>query len=663
MKWSKRIFISLVLLAVFGTAAQISPSIASTKPDKPILVSITSGKARTMGGIRVVDLTVKVANAAKGANATSKVVFSSNIYCVVTLASGSCVLRGLPVAAVVSIAVKGKNQFGFGPSSTPVKYIAGSISWPGIPVSPKITRVSALNTDFTLNFTPPVNNGGKTITNYSYSTDGGATWKLRSPASAISPLRLANVSAANHSFAVRAINGYGKGLVSASFSYKSKSKKYIKLAIKFKSLTNSRGLIVKTGKGGIGRASLSDEESVDVVSITETGEMVSAISSNLGDIQIDRIFIGPLGRTIAVLQPTSNRCGIAEISPVSGNTVCLATYEQASLGNVAVEDLQLGGYEPISFDSQDNAYATSFGDLIKISVDGTITQLTGQPEVICSERSKSPRPGLMVAWIHPCGTAAGSEIVVYDTTGPVLKTTTVCTDCDIMAIAITPDGNAIISSGQLQLLSMDDFSLTPITFDNSAGLPDQYVFSSAKLLPDNRLVAIPQAYAGSISQTWKKPNPLMQYFPQRTGESNTFLLENVPVPLIMSSLGRSSVVAGGVADPETCWCFLNSLPLLPTSSCPGTIRLSIFNFDTKVETPIDLVGPLTGNQERLALVMLSGSPDGSQVVFVLASRPTIRNPDNPRWLPNMEHSIGIVDVRTGKTTITSVAGLLGVTTY
>jgi hypothetical protein len=348
---------------------------------------------------------------------------------------------------------------------------------------------------------------------------------------------------------------------------------------------------------------------------------------------------------------------------VSGNTVCLATYEQASLGNVAFEDQQMGGYDSIRFDAQDNAYAVSFGDLIKISVDGTITQLTGQPGVICAERHAAPRPGLVVAWIHPCGFAEGSEIVVYDTTGPVLETTTVCADCDIMAIAVTPDGNALVASGQLQILDMDDFSLTPITFDNSAGLSATYVFSSARLLPDNRLVAIPQVYNGAVDSLWRSPNPLIQYFPQKTDEPNTFLLENVPVPLIMASLGKSSVVAGGLTDPDKCWYFDMELAPSSESRCPENLRLSIFNFDTKEETPIDLVGPLADNAERQGIVMLSGSPDGSQVVFVLNSRPTIRHPDNPRWLPHMEYSVGIVDVRTGKTTITPVAGLLGVTTY
>ena len=64
-------------------------------------------------------------------------------------------------------------------------FSAASIVPPG---APTVISASPGDTQISLEFTAPTNNGGGTITNYQYSLDGGTTWITRTPASATSPI-------------------------------------------------------------------------------------------------------------------------------------------------------------------------------------------------------------------------------------------------------------------------------------------------------------------------------------------------------------------------------------------------------------------------------------------------------------------------------------------
>jgi hypothetical protein len=70
-----------------------------------------------------------------------------------------------------------------------------------------------------VNFTPPVDSGGRKITNYEYTTDGGANWIPASPNRVKSPIvitGLANGYA--YAVALRAVSSLGGGVQSATFN-------------------------------------------------------------------------------------------------------------------------------------------------------------------------------------------------------------------------------------------------------------------------------------------------------------------------------------------------------------------------------------------------------------------------------------------------------------
>jgi hypothetical protein len=79
-----------------------------------------------------------------------------------------------------------------------------------VPIAPTISSVTAGNTQLTLNFTAPTDNGGSTISDYEYSIDDGVNWI--SSGSTTSPITITGLTnATTYSVKLRAINTTGNG--------------------------------------------------------------------------------------------------------------------------------------------------------------------------------------------------------------------------------------------------------------------------------------------------------------------------------------------------------------------------------------------------------------------------------------------------------------------
>jgi len=77
-----------------------------------------------------------------------------------------------------------------------------------VPSVPLITSADGgSGSPATINFEPPLNNGGATITDYQYQVDSG-TWRI---GSSISPILVEGLSVALHSICIRAVNSIGGG--------------------------------------------------------------------------------------------------------------------------------------------------------------------------------------------------------------------------------------------------------------------------------------------------------------------------------------------------------------------------------------------------------------------------------------------------------------------
>jgi hypothetical protein len=85
-------------------------------------------------------------------------------------------------------------------------------TFPLTPSPPTITSIVAGNAQLTVNFTAPTESGATAIDNYDFSTDNGATWTTRSPASIASPIVITGlVNGTTYNVRVRARNSIGPG--------------------------------------------------------------------------------------------------------------------------------------------------------------------------------------------------------------------------------------------------------------------------------------------------------------------------------------------------------------------------------------------------------------------------------------------------------------------
>lgn len=86
-----------------------------------------------------------------------------------------------------------------------------------VPSAPTGLVATPGDTTASIAFTAPSSNGGAAITTYKYSTDGGATWVTRSPASPASPLLITGLSnGTTYQVQLRAVNAGGDGATSAA---------------------------------------------------------------------------------------------------------------------------------------------------------------------------------------------------------------------------------------------------------------------------------------------------------------------------------------------------------------------------------------------------------------------------------------------------------------
>lgn len=99
---------------------------------------------------------------------------------------------------------------------TPGNFSGGVVSTPG---APTISGITAGNAQLSVAFSAPASNGGATISNYEYSTNGGSTWVTPSPAVTSSPLVITGLSNGTaYNVQLRAVNSAGSGTATTSTS-------------------------------------------------------------------------------------------------------------------------------------------------------------------------------------------------------------------------------------------------------------------------------------------------------------------------------------------------------------------------------------------------------------------------------------------------------------
>ena len=193
----------------YAAATQASRTFIVNKaaPGQPTDVSAVSGNASAQ-----VSWTAPASNG--GSAITSYTVTSTPGSKTCSTPTLTCTVSALTNGVSYTFTVKATN----GLVGSASQY-SSSVVPADVPGAPTITSVVGGDASLTVSFTPPSSNGGSTITNYEYSTDGGTLWKALNPVSVASPFTFSEasdssstlVNGATYSVKIRARNSVGVG--------------------------------------------------------------------------------------------------------------------------------------------------------------------------------------------------------------------------------------------------------------------------------------------------------------------------------------------------------------------------------------------------------------------------------------------------------------------
>jgi hypothetical protein len=199
-----------VAVATTGTDNRVMTSSYNTVANPPVITSITEGSN-----------SVSVAftqPASVYAPAVSNYEYSTDNGSTWTTrdpisTSSPITISGLNEATVYAIRIRAINTVG-----TSCESSAESATTLSLPSAPTNLVASGINTGGIIQFTAPARDGGQSITNYEYSTDGGATWITPSPAITSSPLIISSglINCTPYQVKIRAVNSVGSGAASAA---------------------------------------------------------------------------------------------------------------------------------------------------------------------------------------------------------------------------------------------------------------------------------------------------------------------------------------------------------------------------------------------------------------------------------------------------------------
>jgi len=126
-------------------------------------------------------------------------------------AASPIVVSNLTNSQSYSIKIKAVNALGSSPESNALSVVPSEIREPDVPT---ITGITPGNRTASITFTAGAANGSA-ITNYQYSRNGGSTWIIRSPVSAVSPITISGLTnGQTYSMKIKAINAIGSSIES-----------------------------------------------------------------------------------------------------------------------------------------------------------------------------------------------------------------------------------------------------------------------------------------------------------------------------------------------------------------------------------------------------------------------------------------------------------------
>ena len=189
-----------------GVASATASGMTTTVPEAPTIEDVSASDASA---------TVTFAVPANGGATTTRFEYrlDGGAWLDTGSLSNSFVISSLVNATTYAVRVRAVNAVGAGPPSAPVDVTVRTA-----PGAPTVDRVESGDRSLSVAFTPGVD-GGSSVTTYQYSTDGGATWRLRGVGTTASPLVITSTSAGGaglsngtiYAVQIRAVNIEGAG--------------------------------------------------------------------------------------------------------------------------------------------------------------------------------------------------------------------------------------------------------------------------------------------------------------------------------------------------------------------------------------------------------------------------------------------------------------------
>jgi hypothetical protein len=193
-----------IVVAGGGASSQNVATVSSTVSKKAL--TITAGNQSVAYGTAVATVTGNGSYTPTGFvnSETSSVIGGSASYTTTyttTTATGSNVATITPVTTSLTA-----TNYSFTAAN-------GNISVTAVvPSATSITGITPGNTQLGVAFSAPSSNGGASITNYEYSTNGGSSWTTPSPAITTSPFTISGLTnGTTYDVQIRAVNSAGSG--------------------------------------------------------------------------------------------------------------------------------------------------------------------------------------------------------------------------------------------------------------------------------------------------------------------------------------------------------------------------------------------------------------------------------------------------------------------
>ncbi|MEY2900146.1 MAG: hypothetical protein RL247_312, partial [Actinomycetota bacterium] len=201
--------------ATLGTYSNSSLGVIPGAPSAPTLSAVTPGNQKltvaftapsSTGGFAITDYEYSTDNGATWVSAGTT--------------SSPFVISGLTNGTTYQVKLRGKNANHSGVASSATNGTPAAT----VPGAPSITGISAASQSLSVAFTAPGDNGGSSITNYQYSTDG-TNYRALSPAQTTSPIVITTLSSdgttllvngTSYPITIKAVNSTGASAASNS---------------------------------------------------------------------------------------------------------------------------------------------------------------------------------------------------------------------------------------------------------------------------------------------------------------------------------------------------------------------------------------------------------------------------------------------------------------